>query len=351
MSPRNQSRKVNTTLALAQHLGLSRWTVSRALNGHPGVKAETVERVQEAMNDLGFSPNALARGLRGGKTGVVGICFQTFGTPVFSKKLIALQESLRKSGYRAIIELIEDDAESERQVIRHFLSLKVEGIIFVGGASAGNLDFVRELRQNQSISILAIDPVLESDLPQISLDRGYAMRISLEKLVEYGHRKIALLGIRDDIIYGAERIKSLKEYSRTLGLKWGEDVVLISDEEGKRMDFDAGRYLGQRFVENDSGCTALLAINDQVAIGAMRVLQEQGTSIPEEISIVGFDNLDCSSHLHPSLASVDQRIDSFMGEAVSLLLEDIQNPAPEESIGKQVKPEYVAGESIGPAPA
>lgn len=345
---REPSKKVNTTLALAKHLGLSRWTVSRALNGHAGVKAETVERVNAAMRTLGFSPNALARGLRGGKTEVVGICFHTFGTPVFSKKLIALQETLRKKGYSAIIELIEDDPEAENKVIRHFLSLKVEGIIFVGGPRVENLEMVKELRRSHSVSVVAIDPFGEVDLPRISLDRGYAMKLALEKLHALGHRKIATLGIRSDVIYGAERIASLKKVSKELGLEWGKSLKLISDEKNPRMDFEAGRVLGQRFFAEASECTAILAINDQVAIGAMRVLREKGLTIPDDVSIVGFDNMDCSAHLHPTLASVDQRIDDFTLQAVEMLLDEFGEFPSGSAPTKHVKPKIVMGESVAP---
>lgn len=346
MNPRKPSQKVNTTQALAQHLGLSRWTVSRALNGHSGVKAETVKRVKGAMDELGFSPNALARGLRGGKTGVVGICFQTFGTPVFSKKLIALQEALRKRGYRAMIELIEDKSDEERLVIRHFLSLQVEGIVFVGGPHGDNLDFVQELRDSQGLAILTIDPFTKSNLPRISLDRGFAMKISLEKLHQLGHRKIAIFGIRSDVIYGAERLASLEKVSNELGLIWGKDILLFSDEESKGMDYEAGRILGERFLRDANDCTAIMAINDQVAIGAMRVLQGNKVAIPDEVSLIGFDNLDCSSHLHPSLASIDQRIDDFTAEAIGMLQEEIDSVQPKMARSKQIQPILVEGESM-----
>lgn len=343
-----QSQKVNTTLALAQYLGLSRWTVSRALNGHPGVKTETVDRVKEAMNELGFSPNPLARGLRGGKTGVVGVCFQTFGTPVFSKKLIALQKALWGKGYRAIIELIENDAEAERQVIRHFQSLKVEGIIFVGGPHDENLSLVEEICENSSLSIVAIDPFSKVNLPQISLDREYAMTLSMEKLFELGHRKIALFGIRDDIIYGTERVKALKGASKKLGLEWGKDVVTVSDDAFDGMNYEGGRRLASRFIERTLDCTAIMAINDQVAIGAMGCLQENGVSIPNDVSVMGFDNLDVSSHLHPTLASIDQCIDYSTTEAVDLLLGGIDGTGETTDSHLKVKPEVVEGESVGP---
>lgn len=340
-----QSQGVNTTLALAQYLGLSRWTVSRALNGHPGVKAETVDRVKEAMDQLGFSPNALARGLRGGKTGVVGVCYQTFGTPVFSKKLIALQKTLWSKRYRAIIELIEEDAEAELQVIRHFQSLKVEGIIFVGGPHDENLGFVEGLYENSPLTIVAIDPFSKVNLPQISLDREYAMTLSIEKLYGLGHRKIALFGIRDDIIYGSERVKALRNASIKLGLEWGRDVVTVSDEAFDGMNYEGGRRLASRFIESNLDSTSILAINDQVAIGAMGCLQENGISIPDDVSVMGFDNLDVSSHLHPTLASIDQCIDDVTTEAVGLLLDGIGGG---ESRSLSVKPKVIEGESVGP---
>lgn len=348
MSARNQSQKVNTTLALAEYLGLSRWTVSRALNGHPGVKAETVERVVEAMNQLGFSPNALARGLRGGKTGVVGICFQTFGTAVFSKKLIALQTRLWANGYRAIIELIREGAEAEHQVIRHFQSLKVEGIIFVGGPHDENLALVEGLHGNSPLAIIAIDPFSEVDLPQVSLDREYAMTLSIEKLYALGHRKIALLGIRDDVIYGAERVRALRSAAPKLGLEWGRDVVTISDSVLTGMDYEGGRRLASIFLKDARECTSILAINDQVAIGAMGYLQENGISIPNEVSIMGFDNLDVSSHLHPTLASVDQCIDYATTEAVDLLMDGMAASDGKGNRRLKIKAELTEGESVGP---
>lgn len=349
MNSSGTSQQVNTTLALAQHLGLSRWTVSRALNGHPGVREETAQRVQRAMDSLGFSPNALARGLRGGKTRVVGICFQTFGTPVFSKKLIALQSALRREGYRAIIELIEEDADAEKAVIRHFVSLQVDGMIFVGGPSKANLPLVLALRDSSSIAALLIDPAESLDLPQIRLDRGHAMKISMKKLHDQGHRNVVIMGIRDDVIYGSERVESLQSICHDLDMEWGVDAVLFNDGDSKGMDFEAGRRLGVQFLKDNKGATGILAINDQVAIGAMRALQEGGIRIPDDVSIVGFDNLDCSQHLYPSLASVDQRIDFVAQTAVDELMRHMQQNKTGSSECLWVKPKFTWGESLGKA--
>ena len=113
---------ITSTKDLAEHLGLSRWTVSRVLNGHPEVKEETRRRVLDAARELGFSPNAMARGLRGGSTGLVGVCFQEIESPALAKKTAFLQQQLRAMGFQGMIELTDGDPNLEESVLRHFLS-------------------------------------------------------------------------------------------------------------------------------------------------------------------------------------------------------------------------------------
>ena len=339
--------KINSTSALAAHLGLSRWTVSRALNGHAGVKPETVERVRAAMDEMGFSPNVLARGLRGGKTGVVGICFQTFGTPVFSKKLITLQNKLREEDYRAIIELIDDDAMEERQVVSHFLSMHVEGIIFVGGPHKENVSYIEDLAKGGSVSIVAVDPVYSSSLPEVSLDRPWVMASALTRLSELGHRRIALMGVHKDVLYGGRRINALKKAAMDLGLDWDEDVRILKDDAFDGMDYRSGRGLAEMVLKDDRfDSTAIIAINDQVAIGAMGRFSEAGLEAPLDYSIVGFDNLDVSQHMHPTLSTIDQKIDAMARETLSVLLNQMNADPASDGSHRSVKPEWIEGESV-----
>lgn len=350
MPRREYQSSVNTTSALAEHLGLSRWTVSRALNGHAGVKAETVARVRAAMEELGFHPNPLARGLRGGRTNTVGICYQTYGTPVFSQKLIALQTELRSRGYRAIIELIEDEAETEREVIRHFGSMKVEGVLFVGGPAADNIDHVERLVAEGSFHAVSVDPVHGSSLPSVSLDRGKAMEIALGHLEAAGHRKLALMGVHEGILYGGRRVRALKKAAPKLGFDWSRDVFQLIDSRFDKMDYRSGRGLAERFISELAGkCTAILAINDQVAIGAMGLLSERGIAVPRDVSIVGFDNLEVARHLNPSLATVDQRIHAVARKGVDLLLGLIAGRPAAGAPPLLVEPEFIMGDSLGPA--
>src|SRR5947209_2111417 len=124
-------KTIHSTAELARHLGLSRWAVSRALNGHSGVSAQTVAQVQSAMQEFGFTPSAHARGLRGRKTGAIGICFRELNTPVTIQKIAHVQRILSRKGYRPLFELTEVDDGKGIEVINHFISLKVEGVLLI----------------------------------------------------------------------------------------------------------------------------------------------------------------------------------------------------------------------------
>ena len=133
-----------------------------------------------------------------------------------------------------------------------------------------------------------------------------------------------------------------------MGLKWGTDVVAVSDDLFDGMNYEGGRRLASRFIEDKLDCTAILAINDQVAIGVMGCLQENGISIPNDVSVMGFDNLDVSSHLHPTLASIDQCINYTTTEAVGLLLGGMKGTGTNRQL--KVQPMVIDGESVGTAP-
>jgi len=348
MADASENARVTSTSALAARLGLSRWTVSRVLNGHAGVKPATERRIRQAMKELDFAPNPFARGLRGGRTGVVGICFETYSTPVFSKKLIAMQSQLRDRGYRALVELIDGNAALERQVAQEFLAMKAEALVFVGGPFEENAAFVKEACEQGRAAVALVDPVTPADLPTARLDRAFAMRESLRAMLRAGRRRVALLGIHAGVLYGPERVRALRSAAKALGLRWGEDVVPVTRPQWDAMDYVSGRGLADALLEEAPGCDGLIAINDQVAIGAMGRLQERGYRVPEDYALVGFDNLDVSSHLHPRLASVDHRADVIAREMSNLIFRQIEGGANVPPNTVKVRPQFIVRQSLGP---
>lgn len=310
---------ISSTKDLAQHLGISRWTVSRVLNGHPEVKEETRLRVLEAASELGFSPNAMARGLRGGATGLVGVCFQELESPALAKKMAFLQQELRTLGFQGMIELTDGDPELEESVIRHFLSLKTDGIILVGSTLEHRNRTVKRLIQTRVPTVL-VDPIHKLPFPSISLDRAGIMALVVEHLWTRGHRKFALLGIESDPVLGKVRIEGIRKGLDKYFGDYDAQVCSYTAPDFGLQDYGYGYRLAEMVLQTGRLETAWIAMNDRLVIGALSFLREQNVRVPEDVALVGFDNLDISSWYDPPLTTVDQVIPRLFREAVARLV-------------------------------
>lgn len=347
-------KRINSTTALARHLGLSRWTISRVLNGHPEVKPETCRRVREAMERLGFVPSPAGRALRGGRTGIVGICFQALGSPIVARKIATLQRILRSAGFRALCELTDGHPDLELEVVRHFVAMKVDGLVLVGGMTAANATAIVDLLRGQATAAVVVDPLQRFPVATVELDRQEAMRLALEHLLALGHERFGVLGIDEKVHYGTNRWHGIRQFAAERRLAIDERFVLLAEPEPPALDFEYGRRLAERFLELNASDrpSALVALNDQVAIGAMSRLQYEGLVVPRDLSVVGFDNLDVSAHVTPRLTTVDQHVEHMMQTAVELLTARTPPEAsgPDEPPRRVILPRIVTRESTGPAP-
>ncbi len=331
---------ITSTKDLAAHLGLSRWTVSRVLNGHPEVKEETRRRVLDAARELGFSPNAMARGLRGGSTGLVGVCFQEIESPALAKKTAFLQQQLRAMGFQGMIELTEGEPNLEESVLRHFLSLKSDGIILVASTLKADNPTINYLIKANVPTVL-IDPIHELPFPSIHLDRVRIMEKLIDHLWERNHRQFALLGIESDLVLGQHRTEGIRRGVEKHGASYDDCVTSYVEEGFGFQDYGYGYSLAKTVLSRDDKATAWVAMNDRLAIGAMTYLKEQGIRVPEDLAVVGFDNLDISPWFDPPLTTVDHVIPKIFREAVATLIQQIQSPSYEDPVKEWILPEII----------
>lgn len=349
---KDPSSSVGTTAALARHLGLSRWTVSRVLNGHPGVLPETVERVNKAMEEVGFQPNTLARGLRGGRTGIVGVCFQELESPILARKVSHLQQALRELGYHALIELTNGDRELERIALRNFLSMQAEGIVLIGSQLMENDDALTAC-QKQGKPLIWVDPESKISGEQLSIDRPYSMRLVLEHLHGLGHRRFAVLGIDPGNPYGAFRWPAFERHCKRLKIDIQKNAQQFYRRGQIEHDYNYGRELAEEMLAGEQQLpTAIIALNDRVAIGAMNRLREAGVQTPRDVSIVGYDNLEIGGHIQPTLTTIDQCAERLMRQAAKRLVELLgDGPPPEQKpSGKLIKPKLIVRQSTDKPP-
>lgn len=345
-----ENTPLNTTAALARHLGISRWTVSRVLNGHSGVKEETVRKVQNAIEELNFQPSALARSLRGGATKTVGVCFQDLDSPVMAMRAAALQHKLREEGYHTLIELSGSSDEFERDAIRRFVGHRVDAIVLIFSMLDGD-DPAIQMLERENTPCFWVDPECSVPGDKVLLDRQRSMKLILEHLTGLGHKRFALLGIDPKNRFGALRMPGLKKYAPKYGLDFEKDFLGVYHSGETQHTFEYGYELaGELLDRNGELPTAIIALNDRVAIGAINRLREDGIKVPEDVSVVGYDNISVGEHFHPTITTVDHQTDRLMDLAVRGLLERLDpensDPAPREA---SVRPKLVIRQSTSRA--
>ncbi len=339
---------LRSTEEFARYVGLARTTVSRVLNGQPGLKQKTIERVQHALAETGFTPNAHALHLKGKRTSTVGICMEDLLTPPAVRKLAALQRLLRERGFASLIEVFAPG--SGRDVVRHFHSMRVEAVVFIGHFHREEIEArIAELIAHGTPH-LVIDHFGLKSANTVSLDRAAAMVSLIDHLFEFGHRSFGLLGIGRAPTSRFDRLTGIRTSLRAHGLDFTAATLSLDHLHERRNDFEYGRKLAASFIAMPQRPTALLALNDEIAIGALRGLQEAGLKIPRDISLAGFNNQDIGLMTTPTLTTIDQNIETTIGTAANAILAQLNLPPRVKPLVHMIEPKLIVRESTGLAP-
>ncbi|HUJ43991.1 MAG TPA: LacI family DNA-binding transcriptional regulator [Opitutaceae bacterium] len=338
---------ITSTAEFARYVGLARTTVSRVLNRQPGLKQSTIDRVQHALAETGFTPNAYATLLKGKGTSSIGICLENLLTPPILLKLAALQRQLRGQGYTSLIEVYERG--QSRTILRHFLSMRVQAVVFIGHFDTAELETrIRELSGHKTPH-LVIDHHGIPHANTVTLDRAQAMREMMHHLLDLGHRSFGLLGIPLEHPSRLERIHGIRRALSERGLDLQACARSFDAQCPRTQDFEFGHALTRQFLELKQPPTAYVALNDEIAIGAIRALHEAGLTVPGDASVTGFNNQDLCTMMAPPLTTVDQQIEPTIKAAMQVLMAHVRGGMPARTILRTIKPELIIRQSTGRA--
>lgn len=327
-------------------MGLARTTVSRVLNGQPGLKQKTIERVQRAVAETGFTPNAHALHLKGKRTATIGICVENLLTPPAINKLATLQRQLRERRFSSLIEVLEPGMG--REVVRHFLSLRVEAVVFIGHFHPEELEArIAELLAHGTPHVL-IDQYGIKSAHTVALDRASGMQAVVDHLYEYGHRSFGLLGVNLAPVSRIDRMTGIRTALRARGLSGESCTSSLDHLHARRGDFDYGRKLATSFLELPERPTAYIALNDEIAVGAMRAFSDAGLKLPRDASVVGFNNQDLCEMTTPTLTSVDQNIAQTISTAVEVIFAQLGAAPRVKPMIRPIPPQLIVRGSTGP---
>lgn len=340
--------QIRSSTEFARYVGLARTTVSRVLNGQPGLKKKTIDRVQRAIEETGFVPNAYALHLKGKRNASIGICMETLFTPPITRKLALLQRRLREHNFASFIEVYESSAT--RNVVRHFLSMRVDAVAFIGHFDEELLTrSLSELKANATPHVV-IDHLGIKGANTIALDRIKGMADVVNHLLGLGHRTFGLLGFSGTVRSVRDRVRGIRQSLAARGLEFDRCTYDWDSEHPRENDFEFGRLLASSYVRAGHPATALIALNDEIAAGAMRALQEAGLRVPDDVSVTGFNNQDLCLMTTPELTSVDQKIEETIDAAAELIITQSGKPPRIRPIVRMVEPLLVVRRSTGPAP-
>lgn len=338
---------IRSTAEFARHVGLARTTVSRVLNGQPGLKRKTIELVQRALAETGFTPNAHALHLKGKRTAMIGICVEDLLTPPAVRKLATLQGLLRNRGLSSLIEVFVPG--TGREVVRHFLSMRVEAVVFIGHFLRDEIEGrIGELIAH-GIPHLVMDQFGLKNAHTVSLDRAVGMEAVMKHLLDHGHRSFGLLGVTRGPVSRIDRVVGISAGLRARGLDYERCTASLDHLHERRDDFDYGRKLAASFLQQANRPTALIALNDEIAIGAMRGLLDAGLKLPRDMSVAGFNNQEIGLMTSPSLTTVDQAIETTVATAAEMIFAQLDSPARAKPMIRTITPRLIVRESTGPA--
>jgi LacI family transcriptional regulator len=275
-------------------------TVSRALNEQTRrlVNAETAERVIRAAAELGYRPNPIARGLKTNRSYTVGVLIPDMTNPLFPPIMRSIEDRLGEAGYTLLTVNTDNDADRERSNIDALLARQVDGLI----SATARLDvtLLAEVAAG-GVPVILVNRSLENgSLPSVTVDDRRGIGLAVQHVVELGHRRIGHLGGPQNISTGHLRQLGFLAAMQAAGLDAPAERITFStaytESEGARAC--------EELLAGDPEVTAIIAANDRLAIGCYDTLQARGLGCPEDVSVVGFNDMPLVDRLHPPLTTV-----------------------------------------------
>lgn len=286
------------TLAMvAQAAGVSPSTVSRVLNGTAVVSPDKRQAIDNAIAELGFVPNPVARGLAGGRTLSVGVITQSLDSPFYGVALRGIEEELKAAGYSALFVSGHWDAKEEAHCIDILRARRVDGIIVL----TGRLSDAQLKNCAKHLPVVVTGRQLKAaQLFSLNFDNLEGAKMATKHLIARGHRRIAFITGNMDQPDAVERQQGYREALHEAGISFDPRLVVPG-----RYDEASGVEAADRLIKSRVKFSAIFAANDQMAVGAVLSLHQHGVRIPQEVAVMGFDDLYVCSHTYPPLSSVD----------------------------------------------
>jgi LacI family transcriptional regulator len=305
---------------IARITGVSKSTVSRVMNGVPGVNKDTKQRIMEIVKALDYKPSSFAQGLATKRTKMLGLILPERGLDQFHLNLVgSVANTVCAYGYRLMLSSVTDDWGY--QLVKQNL---VDGL-FIFDIKVHHDERVRILKElNFPFVTIGGPPGDEEDVAFVDIDNETAGYDAIHHLIQLGHRKIAFIGGPKDLRVGFLRMKGYYDALNDAGIIPDRSIVVHGDYTEK-----SGYLEMNKLLDTGIGFSAVFAVSDLMAIGALKALRERHIKVPHDISVIGFDNIPMAKYVDPPLTTVKFLTDELGKQAANLLIQIIEGNKPE----------------------
>lgn len=324
---------------VARLAGVSVATVSRALSNPEKVSDDSLEKVHNAIAQVGYRPNMLARNFRSARAYAVVVLVPDIANPFYSLFIRALEDRAQQKGYAVLLGDTRGTPEREMEYIRRVETRLADGIVQLRPSS--------EKSQNNippDIPCVNACGCEYTTGPAIRIDNRAAAKTMVNYLISLGHRRIGVISGLKDNPHAIDRLEGYKEALAEAGIPFEKDLIAEGD-----FTMWSGLNAAFQFCNMKVRPTAVFSMNDEMAIGAMQTLKNQGIRIPEDMSVTGFDDIAYSKYSDPSLTTISQPAEEMGKMAMDMLLKVIEG----EPLSQRecvLPTEFIIRKSTGPAP-
>jgi LacI family transcriptional regulator len=329
---------------IARVANVSHTTVSRALNDKSRICRETKEKILSIAKELNYRPNFVARSLVMKRTKTLGLVITTIVNPFYPELAQEIETTANSLGYNIILCCTHSNLSTEKQYIDMLRSKGVDGIIFT---SAHMNDLNIEELAEEGFPIILVNrrtykPSIRERVDYVGINNTLGGYVAVEHLIRLGHQRIGVIGGQPDSSVGIERLDGGKKALEIYGLEKTEPYFLDGDFL-KGSGYEAGR----RFMAMADPPTAVFATNDYMALGAYEAIADQGFKIPEDVALVGFNDIEFSAIRGIDLTTIGQKKYEMGAVAVKLLVDRVEGRRTEEVQETILEPELIIRKTCG----
>lgn len=318
----HDAKDVVTLREVAKAAGVHPGTASRALNEATKslVRPETVERVVAAATSLGYRPNYLARSFKTRQTRSVGVVIPDINNPLFPPMVLGIEDRLTAEGYVTVLANTQNEASRRERIFAEMLERHVDGLIV---ATAKREDPELVALSQSGVAVVLVNRVVDDrSFSSASVDDAAGVRAVVDHLVRLGHERIGHLAGPQSMSTGYARYHGFLASMQAIGRPVDPDLVVAADS----FTIDEGERCAAMLLERGTAPTAIVAANDMLALGAYSVLEHAGLRCPEDISVVGFNDMPFIDRLNPPLTTVRIPHHELGAHAAQLLVDQLRQP-------------------------